>query len=466
MCGAVQVIAVVPDSAEACSADASIPEAAILQEKAAAVGGCKCKTGCATAMCRSCTANSRPCTIRCTCKGMPGACKNPHNSSVRLPEGVTAAQLQELTLQQIVPKLTAADLLDWAGRHGRFAFYWAQFKLCAVEEDCWYCNKLDAERGGPRLVPRWTHLPLYSCAKPDGSWESLTERVAKLADAATRQQAEQVYMTDEALPSTIIARAFVTACQPQQPTDVLVSELAAKTLLQPHSIREIWSQLYQKHKRQLARQQQQAAGGGAVARGQQQQAAGGAAGAPGAAASGSTVLQQQAAGGAAGAPGQQQVAAAGTGAAWQPQGVLHQTRVLQQAARAAGSAVLPRQQHAPSGGFLSLLQDQEPIQQQSRVATAPGEGSNQQQHCQQGPQQQHEQLEEPPASLGLDYDAVFQLGKYAAAEYPEPPMPLQEDGLEGLGDGDGYEVLVFPWEGGTEVAPELLHGLRLAEDAS
>jgi len=92
----------------------------------------------------------------------------------------------------------------------------------------------------------------------------------------------------------------------------------------------------------------------------------------------------------------------------------------------------------------------------------------QQQHLAGQQEQQHlagQQEQQVPGPLDVDYDAVFQLGQHAPAE-AGPPMPLQEDGLEGL--GNGFEVLTFPWESGTELSPEItvLHGLYLAEEAS
>ena len=137
-----QVTVFAPNAAQQSSADIALPEADILA--AQRIGGCGCKGGCNDRRCQKCMANNQPCTFKCKCKGR---CTNPFNTNMPLPENISAEELSELPLSDIIPRLTVRDLEHFAVVHGTIQFYCTQFMLCPEDDPCWYCEKMAAERG-------------------------------------------------------------------------------------------------------------------------------------------------------------------------------------------------------------------------------------------------------------------------------------------------------------------------------
>jgi hypothetical protein len=215
---------------------ASIDETKLLEYRDEA-GGCSCKTGC-EGRCQKCRAKARPCTWRCACKGL---CSN--RQALPPPEGFTAAELRSLPLDQIVLRLTPRDIEFFATRHSKLCHYATQLMLCppSTAAKCWYCVRFGERRLPAELQGR--ALPLYSTPDSAGTgWKRLPER---WADVMAGRGTE--YFQDTSLPSRMIAAAYAEQ-KTATPPECVIDELAARTLLRPSDIRELFNKLHRKAK--------------------------------------------------------------------------------------------------------------------------------------------------------------------------------------------------------------------------
>jgi hypothetical protein len=178
------------------------------------------------------------------------------------PEKLSAEELEGLSLQEIIPRLTAWDLELFAAAHGQLTWYCCQFKLCPPGADCWYCKKLDEERQGPRLVPEWDWFPFYTSAAEGGTrWHTLEERVAMLKSDETRDDAIKLFLSDSGLPSTMVADAFVAGDNAMASiSSDLLMQLQQQTRLASETIQDLWEKMQREshlRKEQQERRRQQ-----------------------------------------------------------------------------------------------------------------------------------------------------------------------------------------------------------------
>ena len=155
-------------------------------------------------------------------------------------------ELQQLSLEQIVARLTPRDVEYFASRHGCFLHHATMLKLCdpASASSCWYCSRF-----GQRLLPHELQqhfLPLYPTVGPDGTFTAFAERWRE-----TLAGRGGAYRSDDSLVSKLVTAAYKKQPSPA-PSDELVAALAKQTLLRPESIRA----LFKKHHEQAQRASQ------------------------------------------------------------------------------------------------------------------------------------------------------------------------------------------------------------------
>jgi hypothetical protein len=101
-------------------------------------------------------------------------------------------------LAKIISQLTPRDVEFWSLQHGKFGYYWFQYKLCdeGVAGSCWYCSRF-----GQRQLPNLSFFPIVPLPDGERKWMDLLARVDLQESGDPRSQQG---LTDSSLPSVFL----------------------------------------------------------------------------------------------------------------------------------------------------------------------------------------------------------------------------------------------------------------------
>eukprot|EP00732_Lithocolla_globosa_P001649 Lithocolla_globosa_v1_NODE_861_length_3171_cov_38.506739.p1 type:complete len:341 gc:universal NODE_861_length_3171_cov_38.506739:1233-2255(+) len=202
------ILSIVPPDSKHCNSACSVPEESIrARQNAKGPGSGSCGCGFLTTGTRCAGENCRSCGVwiyRVHFGVNAGRCDNP--APVPFPEGfknLSAADVETLPFEDLANLLTGRDIEFFSIEHMLSLHHCVQVKLC-VNSHCWYCSRFTEDM----RIEDLDWYPYYSTPSSMGNWILLPERRKLMRDPATRNWAFRHFLSDNALPSRIVKKAW------------------------------------------------------------------------------------------------------------------------------------------------------------------------------------------------------------------------------------------------------------------